>query len=151
MQVAPDAVFLVFEGDDGQTRQWTYRTFDQAVAGLTALLVAAGVGRGDSVHLSLRSCPEFVALWLALARLGARLVACDPQAAMSEIADHLDRTGPRLGVCGRARAQTYLAAAGADRVPLWDLAEDGSAIGGWQQYARRIGTTSLARACSPRR
>lgn len=135
VQQRPGAVFLVFEADDGVRQQWTYQSFDQAVAGLASLLAANAVGRSDTVHVSLRNCPEFVALWLALARLGARLVACDPQATTDEIADHLDRTAPRLGVCGQPRAATYLAAPGAARLPVWELAEDGSTISGWQQHA----------------
>jgi acetyl-CoA synthetase len=62
---------LIWENEQGSTRQWTYRElFDEtcrAAAGLKNL----GVQAGDRVALFLPMIPEAVAAFLAVARLGA--------------------------------------------------------------------------------
>lgn len=75
---AGDRPFLVFSDAEGTTTQWTYAAFDDVVARLAGTLSAAGVGPGTGVHLALRNCPGFVAVWLAVARLGAWFVPVDP-------------------------------------------------------------------------
>jgi crotonobetaine/carnitine-CoA ligase len=66
-----DRPFLIFEGPDEAVSQWTYRAFDEVVTRMGATLAAAGVTAGSSVHVVLRNCPAFIAIWLACARSGA--------------------------------------------------------------------------------
>jgi crotonobetaine/carnitine-CoA ligase len=73
-----DRPFLVFEGPDRSVSQWTYREFDGVVTRMGAPLAAAGVTPGSSVHVVLRDCPAFIAIWLACARSGAWMVPADP-------------------------------------------------------------------------
>lgn len=109
-------VFLVFRDDTGTTT-YTYRDFDRAVAGAAGALRRHGVRPGTSVHIALRNSPAFVALWLAVARLGAWLVPVDPASTARDIAGQIRRTGPAVGVCAAARAATYREGA-RGRVPV---------------------------------
>lgn len=78
-----------------------------AVAGRTArALRDAGVGPGVPVHVSLRNCPELVALWLAVARLGAWLVPVDPAPTARDVSNQVHRVRP-AGVCAAERAAVY--------------------------------------------
>jgi acetyl-CoA synthetase len=65
-----DKTFLIWQGEDGAERQWTYadllRETDRVVAALRAL----GVGQGDVVGLYMPLMPEAAAALFAVARLG---------------------------------------------------------------------------------
>lgn len=114
-----DRPFLLF--DDAEGSAWTYAEFDAVVARVAGRL---GLRRGDTVHLALGNCPAFVAIWLAAARVGARIVPADPRATTAELTEQVGRTGPVVGVCARSRAEVYRAAARDLRVV--ELAEDAS-------------------------
>ena len=66
VEVQSDEIFLIFEGPDGRTVQWTYGDFDALVARTAGLLAGKGVTQGDCVHVALANCPAFVAVWLHL-------------------------------------------------------------------------------------
>ncbi|MDT9592653.1 class I adenylate-forming enzyme family protein [Nocardioides zeae] len=117
-----DRPFLVFRADDGTTTSWTYAEFDDVVARVAGTLRARGVVPGTSVHLVLRSCPAFVALWLAVARLGAWMVPVDPASAARDVAGQVRRVQPVLGVAAASRLGVYTE--GADGTPVVALAED---------------------------
>src|SRR5277367_2931970 len=53
------------------SRRFTYREVDALACRLANGLVRLGVGPGDTVLLMLNNCIEFVALWCALAKIGA--------------------------------------------------------------------------------
>jgi crotonobetaine/carnitine-CoA ligase len=105
-------VFLIFEGSDGATTEWTYGEFDEKVGNVAALLVDAGVVQGSSVHLALTNCPTFVAVWIATNRLGGWIVPSDPMGRTPELADHIERTTPIVGFCSTNRSEVYRGAAG---------------------------------------
>jgi acetyl-CoA synthetase len=67
----PDRVALVWEGEDGQVRQWTYGELEAQADGLAALLAERGFGQGDAVGVFMPMLPETVATLLATAKLGA--------------------------------------------------------------------------------
>jgi crotonobetaine/carnitine-CoA ligase len=119
----PDAPFLVFEAPDGSVATWTYASFDALVARVAGGLVERGVERGSAVHVVLTNSPAFVAVWLAATRLGAWIVPSDPAATAPELAGHLARTGPAVGVCSTARRDTYDASAPAMAVVAVDEAD----------------------------
>ena len=76
-----DSTFLRFEEVTGETSEWTYAEFGAVVDAVAATLAALGVGAGDSIHVALRNCPAFVAIWLAVTDLGAWIVPVDPASA----------------------------------------------------------------------
>lgn len=122
----PDNMFLVFHDDAGTTTSWTYSEFDQVVARVAGTLRERGVLPGSAVHLVLRNCPAFVALWLATARLGAWMVPVDPASAARDVTSQVRRVAPEVAVVARERAEVYRAGA-TDRVPVvLELAETAS-------------------------
>jgi acetyl-CoA synthetase len=70
----PDRPAVVWEGDDGSTREWTYADLHRHTAYAAATLASLGVGNGDSVGLCLPMIPETASLFLACAWLGAIVV-----------------------------------------------------------------------------
>lgn len=121
----PAGTFLVWEGPDGSTRTWTYAEFDDLVARVAGGLEARGVAAGKSVHLALTSSPTFVAVWLASIGLGAWIVPSDPSATSRELAGHLERTRPVVGLCGGPRADAYRAAvAELARPPIVEVVDE---------------------------
>ncbi len=104
-----DRPFLIFEGPDGSVSQWTYREFDEVVTRMGATLAAAGVTAGSAVHVVLRNCPAFIAIWLACARAGAWMVPVDPTSTARDISRQVDRVRPAAGICAAGRADVYAA------------------------------------------
>jgi acetyl-CoA synthetase len=66
-----DEVALVWEGEEGTTRDLTWRELRELTDGIAHGLAARGVGEGDAVGLFLPMLPETVAALLAVAKLGA--------------------------------------------------------------------------------
>lgn len=114
--------FLLFEGPDAQVSEWTYREFDTVVGRTAGLLSEMGVERGTSVHIALKNSPSFVAIWLAVVRMGAWFVPSDPIGRTPELADHIERTRPVVGVCAADRAEAYRSAAPAS-LPIIEIDE----------------------------
>lgn len=107
----PERPFLIWEAPDGVVTRWSYAAFDRLVARIAGGLCERGVTRGSRVGIALPNCPAFVALWLALARLGAAMVCSDPSARAPEFTAQLKRTEATLGFCGPDQAAEYRAAA----------------------------------------
>jgi acetyl-CoA synthetase len=70
----PAAEALVWEGEEGEVRSWTYAELRAEADGLAQLLAARGVGAGDNVGIFLPLLPETIAAVLAVAKLGAVFV-----------------------------------------------------------------------------
>ncbi len=122
----PDETFLVFETPSGDAARWSYGDFDEAVDRVAGTLLALGAEPGASVHLALTNSPTFVAAWLAASRLGAWIVPSDPMGRTPELAGHIERTRPTVGLCAGVRAGTYRAAvteAGRDDLPVIEIDE----------------------------
>jgi acetyl-CoA synthetase len=71
---APDRMAVVWEGDDGSTREWTYARLQNETAHAASTLHHLGIRAGDSVGLCMPMVPETVSLFLACAWLGAVVV-----------------------------------------------------------------------------
>lgn len=104
-----DRPFLIWEDADERVTTWTYAEFDRLVAEVAGGLARRGVRDGAAVHLALANSPAFVAVWLAVARLGAWMVPSDPKATAHELAGHAARTRPAVGICAAGRADAYRA------------------------------------------
>ncbi|HEX2785252.1 MAG TPA: AMP-binding protein [Ilumatobacteraceae bacterium] len=139
----PDRLFLRFEAPSGIVRDWTYGEFDTLVARMAAQLVRNGVVPGSSVHLALTNSPAFVAAWIATARLGAWLVPSDPSGRTPELAGHIERTRPAVGLYAAARSSDYLPAAAGMATIAFDEADTeldqlgNVTFGDWPQLALR--------------
>ncbi|MFQ5465005.1 MAG: acetate--CoA ligase, partial [Thermodesulfobacteriota bacterium] len=62
---------IIWEGDDGSTRTYTYQQLTDEVARFANVLKARGVKKGDRVTLYLPMIPELAVALLACARIGA--------------------------------------------------------------------------------
>ena len=106
----PSGVFLRFEGPAGHIREWSYDEFDSLVGRVATSLIDSGVVPGSAVHLALTNSPAFVAAWIATVRLGAWVVPSDPMGRTPELAGHIQRTRPVVGLYAAARGAEYLPA-----------------------------------------
>jgi acetyl-CoA synthetase len=68
---ASDRVALVWEGEDGEVRRWTYAELQAEADALAFLLAGRGVGEGDAIGIYLPMLPETVATLIAVMKLGA--------------------------------------------------------------------------------
>lgn len=123
--------FLIFRDADGSTVSWSYGEFDRVVDAVAGLLLEEGVGAGDGVHVCLSNCPAFIAIWLAVARVGAWMVPVDPSTSGQDIGRQLTRTGARLGIYGRRRRDAYREGARTFDGALWELDETAVDIEDW--------------------
>ena len=103
----PGALFLRYAAPGGTVGEWSYGDFDRQVDALAVRLHAAGVRPGRAVHMALANGPAFVAVWLASVRLGAVMVPSDPFGRAPELAGHISRTNPAVGLCAADRAPEY--------------------------------------------
>ena len=139
----PDASFLRFEGPSGGVDEWTYAEFDVLVGRMAATLVANGVAPGSAVHLALTNSPAFVAAWIATTRLGAWIVPSDPLGRTPELAAHIERTRPAVGLYAAARGGDYLPAAAGIPAIAFDEADtelgllSGSTFADWPELRLR--------------
>ncbi|WP_033294685.1 class I adenylate-forming enzyme family protein [Amycolatopsis jejuensis] len=98
-----DRPFLLFREESGTTTRWTYAEFEDVVARVAGTLAESGVTPGSAVHLVLRNSPVFVAVWLAVARLGAWMVPVDPASSTRDLRSQLRRVQPVLSVVAASR------------------------------------------------
>ncbi|MET0903603.1 MAG: AMP-binding protein [Acidimicrobiales bacterium] len=73
-EATPDVDAIVWEGEEGLIRTWTYAQLRAEADGLARLLQQRGVTAGDSVGIYLPMLPETVAAVMAVAKLGAVFV-----------------------------------------------------------------------------
>jgi acyl-coenzyme A synthetase/AMP-(fatty) acid ligase len=102
-----DRTFLTFRSEHGEIDSWTYRQFDVIVRDAVWLLTSSGVVAGEPVHLCLRNCPAFIAVWLATAELGAWMVPVDPASSSRDIERQLARVSPKIGFHASAPRPTW--------------------------------------------
>ncbi len=67
----PSAIAVVWEGEDGESREVTYAALAGQVDAVADLLARRGVGEGDAVGIFLPMVPEVVVAAMAVAKLGA--------------------------------------------------------------------------------
>ena len=70
----PDAEAVMWEGEEGTSRSWSFARLRAEADGLARLLEQRGVTRGDTVGIYLPMLPETIAAVLAVAKLGAVFV-----------------------------------------------------------------------------
>lgn len=119
----PDALAVVWEGEDGEIRRWTYREVRAQVDAMARLLAERGVGEGTAVGIFLPMVPEVVAACFAVASLGATFLPIFSGYGAEAIAVRLEDAGARAlitadGCFRRGRSVPMLATAmdAADRV-----------------------------------
>ncbi|MFM8444539.1 MAG: AMP-binding protein, partial [Methylococcus sp.] len=97
---------LVFEGET-----WSYAQLDADCGRVAQVLANLGIGRGDRVALWLPNSPAFVFAYFGALKLGAVVVAVNPQLKAAELAFMLEDSGARVLVTTAMLADSDLAAA----------------------------------------
>jgi acetyl-CoA synthetase len=67
----PTRAAIVWEGEDGEVRTWTYGELRAQADGLASLLIERGIGEGDAIGVYMPMIPETVAALLGIAKVGA--------------------------------------------------------------------------------
>jgi len=120
----PGRPFIVFEG-----RDWSWQEFHDLALGAANVLAARGIRHGDRVAVMARNHPGHVLMLLALARLGAIMVPCNPEFGVTETRYVLEHAQVSAVVCStETLAIAREAAAGIVPAPwfaLLDKAADG--------------------------
>ena len=80
---------VVWEGEDGQIRRWSYGELRAQVDALATIFMERGIGKGDAVGIYLPMVPEVVAALLAVAKVGAVFLPIFSGYAASAIATRL--------------------------------------------------------------
>jgi crotonobetaine/carnitine-CoA ligase len=80
-----DREFILFEDRDGRQTSITYRKFGAMVEQYAGVLHANGIQKADRVMLVMMNCPEFIAAWFALARIGAVCMPVNVLAGVKEL------------------------------------------------------------------
>ncbi len=66
-----DKVAIIWEGEPGDKRTFTYRQVDKEVSKFANVLKAKGIGKGDTVTIYMGRIPETVFAMLAVVKIGA--------------------------------------------------------------------------------
>ena len=64
-------IAIIWEGEDGEIRQWTYSELARETSRLAAGLRRLGLEKGDVIAIYMPMVPEVAATFLAIARIGA--------------------------------------------------------------------------------
>lgn len=132
---------LVWEGEDGQVREWTYEQLGQWVERLAAGFLAHGVHSGDVVAMYLPPLPEAAAAMLALARIGAIVAPAFSGYGVQALTERITL----VGATHLITADGYLRRG--QSVDMKSIADAAADLAGVQQVfvVPRLGTTAPAR------
>lgn len=92
----PDAVAVLWEGEEGEVRRVTYRELRELSDRLANGLASLGIAKGDAVGIFLPMSPEAVAAVMACAKLGAMWLPIFSGFGADAVAQRLQDAGARL-------------------------------------------------------
>ena len=87
---------IIFHGEDGSQRNWSWNTLQEMVASIQSVLIDEGVGNGDHVGAVVANTPETVAAMLATASIGAVWSSCSPDFGTKGVLDRLTQISPKM-------------------------------------------------------
>ncbi|MDO4927943.1 MAG: long-chain-fatty-acid--CoA ligase [Corynebacterium sp.] len=87
-------------------RQQTYAELDKQVRRVAAGLRALGMGKGDHVAIALPNCPQHVAAYLGVLKLGAAVVEHNPMYTAHELEGPFKDHGARVAIVWDKAART---------------------------------------------
>ena len=91
----PDGPALVWEGEDGEVRRWTWAQLRAEADGLAALLAERGVGAGDRVGIFMPMVPETVAALFGVMKIGAAFLPLFSGYGAPAVVDRLQDAGAK--------------------------------------------------------
>ncbi|MBB6099808.1 acetyl-CoA synthetase [Deinobacterium chartae] len=96
LQARGDKTAIVWEGEDGEVRRYSYRELHRQVCRAANLLLSLGVQTGDRVVIYLPMIPEVAIAMLACARIGATHTVVFGGFSAGALADRINDSGARL-------------------------------------------------------
>lgn len=93
-----DREYLVWRGEDGAKRTFTYRSFDEEMSRFASSLKTLGVGHGDVVALYMPLIPEALMAYFAAIKIGAVVMPLFSGFGSGAIRDRLDIAHPKVVV-----------------------------------------------------
>ncbi|MDX2222434.1 MAG: acetoacetate--CoA ligase [Rhodospirillaceae bacterium] len=91
-----DAEALVFRGEDGSRRSFTFGRLRDEVSRVARALADCGVGRGDRLAAFMPHCPEAVIAMLAAASRGAIFSSASPDFGAAGALDRFGQIDPKV-------------------------------------------------------
>ncbi|HEV3352087.1 MAG TPA: AMP-binding protein [Acidimicrobiales bacterium] len=124
----PERTAVVWEGEDGEVRTWTYGELRAQADGLARLLVERGIGKGDAVGVFMPMIPETVAALLGIAKVGAVFLPLFSGYGAEAIVTRLNDAGAKALITaesfqrrGKQIPMAATAKAAVEQVPTIDL------------------------------
>ncbi|XP_067877322.1 long-chain fatty acid transport protein 1-like isoform X2 [Heterodontus francisci] len=93
----PDKVALIYEGVD---EKWTFRELDEYSNAVGNFLHEQGYGPGDVIALFMESRPEFVGLWLGMAKIGVEAALLNFNLRLDALTHCLSVSGAKAVIFG---------------------------------------------------
>ncbi|MCG8346211.1 MAG: acetate--CoA ligase [Chloroflexales bacterium] len=87
---------LIWEGEDGSHRTYSYHTLDREVSKIASVLKSMGVQKGDIVTIYLPRIPELMLCMLACAKIGAAHSVVYGGFSVEALADRMDDAKSKL-------------------------------------------------------
>ena len=99
----------------------SYRALAAAVNRYARWGLAQGLRRGDVAALFMENCPEYLAIWLGLTRIGVTVALINTHLTREALAHSLNTARPRLVICDGELAAALVAARDllAPGLPCW--------------------------------
>jgi acetyl-CoA synthetase len=91
-----DKIAIRFEGEKGDTKNWTYRELHKEVCRLANGLKSLGANKGDRIIIYMPMTPEAVIAMLACARIGAIHSVVFGGFSATSVKDRIEDTGARF-------------------------------------------------------
>jgi crotonobetaine/carnitine-CoA ligase len=102
----PERTFMVFDPIDAAPRTFSYGHFHEQVRRTAALLRGLGLAPGDTFHVHLPNCPQFMLLWFAAACSGLRIMPTNPLASEEELVFLTGHSRSRISFTASAQRST---------------------------------------------
>ncbi|MGH8541898.1 MAG: acetate--CoA ligase, partial [Stenotrophobium sp.] len=91
-----DKIAIRFEGEKGDTRNWTYRELHAEVCRLANALKSQGIAKGDHVVIYMPMTPQAAIAMLACSRIGAIHSVVFGGFSAASLKDRIENTGAKL-------------------------------------------------------
>jgi acetoacetyl-CoA synthetase len=91
-----DQIAILFDGESGESGEWTWAELRAQTARVRAGLIERGVERGDRVVAYLPNIPQTIAAFLATASLGAIWSSCSPDFGAQSVIDRFAQIEPKV-------------------------------------------------------
>jgi fatty-acyl-CoA synthase len=123
----------------------SYQALAASVSRYARWGLAQGLKRGDVAALLMENCPEYLAIWLGLTRLGVTVALINTHLTQAALAHSVNTVHPRLLICDAALAPALLAARALIEpgIPCWMHGAGEPALPRLDQAVATLGTEPL--------